>query len=310
MDVPVASDLLAFDDWRFDQRTKVLLRRDAYGSWEEVAMGPRAREVLALLLEQPGALVPKDEIMNAVWSRVVVESNNLNVQIAAIRKTLDVGRATGSYIQTVPGRGYRFAVPVTGATEATSTLPRLSLAVLPFESLGGDTNDDYLADAVTEDLTTNLSRLPGALVIARTSADFYRGKSVDVRRVGQEFGVRYLVGGSTRRLGDTLRVNVQLVSTETAAHLWAERFDQDIEDLCVGQDEIANRLGAELGVQVVESRGHEVHGSVHMTPTRSTSFSVPGRHSGISRRNQSVCMSKRCNWILHQRGSRSCSLVS
>lgn len=73
MDVPVASDLLAFDDWRFDQRTKVLLRRDAYGSWEEVAMGSRAREVLALLLEQPGALVPKDEIMNAVWSRVVVE---------------------------------------------------------------------------------------------------------------------------------------------------------------------------------------------------------------------------------------------
>lgn len=88
MDVPVASDLLAFDDWRFDQRTKVLLRQDAHGSWEEVAMGSRAREVLALLLERPSALVPKNAIMDAVWSRVAVESNNLSVQIAAIRKTL------------------------------------------------------------------------------------------------------------------------------------------------------------------------------------------------------------------------------
>jgi adenylate cyclase len=102
-------------------------------------------------------------------------------------------------------------------------LPRLSLAVLPFKNLGADANEDYLADAVTEDLTTNLSRLPGALVIARTSADFYKGRAADVRSVGREFGVRYVVEGSTRRLGNTLRVNVQLISTETAAHIWAGR---------------------------------------------------------------------------------------
>jgi TolB-like protein len=213
-------------------------------------MGSRARDILALLLERPGELVLKDAIMDAVWSRVAVESNNLSVQIAAIRRILDNGRAKGSYVQTVPGRGYRFAIAVTPAGEATSTLPRLSLAVLPFDNLGGDARDDYLADAVTDDLTTNLSRLPGALVIARTSADSYRGKSVDVRRVGQELGVRYVVEGSTQRLGNILRVNVQLVSTETGAHLWAERFDQNISDLRAGQDEIVSRLSAELGVQV------------------------------------------------------------
>jgi TolB-like protein len=252
VDAHVACESLVFGDWRFDRQARLLYRHDGTESRTTVPIGSRAQAILVLLLEQPGTLVSKDTIMESVWPNTVVEANNLNVQIAALRRVLDVGRATGSYIQTVPGRGYRFAVPVTRTAEAASALPRLSLAVLPFKNLGGDANEDYLADAVTEDLTTNLSRLPGALVIARTSADFYRGRAADVRSVGREFGVRYVVEGSTRRLGNTLRVNVQLISTETATHVWAERFDQDIRDLSVGQDEIANRLSAELGVQVVE----------------------------------------------------------
>jgi len=252
VDAHVASEFLTFGDWRFDRHARLLYRLDGADSSAPVPIGSRAQAILMLLLQQPGALVSKDTLLGSVWPDTVVEANNLNVQIAALRKVLDVGRATGSYIQTVPGRGYRFAVPVGRTEETASALPRLSLAVLPFKSLGGDANEDYLADAVTEDLTTNLSRLPGALVIARTSADFYRGRSVDVRRVGVELGVRYVVEGSTQRLGDILRVNVQLVSTETRAHLWAGRFDQDIKHLRDGQDEIVNRLGAELGVQVIE----------------------------------------------------------
>jgi TolB-like protein len=254
VDAHVAGESLVFGDWRFDRQARVLYRRDGTNPWTPVPIGSRAQAILMLLLEQPGTLVSKDTILESVWPNTVVEANNLNVQIAALRRVLDDGRAAGSYIQTVPGRGYRFAVPVTtGTAEAASALPRLSLAVLPFKNLGGDAKEDYLADAVTEDLTTNLSRLPGALVIARTLADFYRGRAADVRSVGREFGVRYLVEGSTRRLGDTLRVNVQLISTETATHIWAGRFDQDMKDLSVGQDEIANRLSAELGVQVVEA---------------------------------------------------------
>jgi adenylate cyclase len=248
----VASEFLTFGDWRFDRQARLLYRLDGAESSVPVPIGSRAQAILMLLLQQPGALVSKDTLLGSVWPDTVVEANNLNVQIAALRKVLDVGRATGSYIQTVPGRGYRFSVPVGRTEETASALPRLSLAVLPFKGLGGDANEDYLADAVTEDLTTNLSRLPGALVIARTSADFYRGRSVDVRRAGEELGVRYVVEGSTQRLGDILRVNVQLVSTETRTHLWAGRFDQDIKHLRDGQDEIVNRLGAELGVQVIE----------------------------------------------------------
>ncbi len=260
MDARVAGETLAFERWRFDRRARVLSRTDATEDCKPVSAGSRGLEILALLLERPGLLVSKDAIMDAVWPGVAVEPNNLTVQIAALRRVLDEGRTGESCIQTVPGRGYRFTASVEVLEERTVSLPdlgianapRLSLVVLPFENLGGNASDDYLADAVTEDLTTNLSRLPGTLVIARTSAAVYKGESVDVRRVGQELGVRYVVEGSTRRLGDTLRVSVQLVSTETGAHLWADRFDQDVKDLSVGQDVIANRLSAELGIQVVE----------------------------------------------------------
>lgn len=226
MDTRVAGEMLAFEGWHFERRTRVLSRENATEAGKPIPVGSRALDILALLLERPGTLVSKDAIMDAVWPDVAVEPNNLTVQIAALRRVLDEGRTGGSCIQTALGRGYRFVLPVTQATEAASTSPRLSIVVLPFENLGGKADDDYLSDAVTEDLTTNLSRLPGALVIARTSAAVYRGKSVDIRQVGQELGVRYVIEGSTRRSGHILRVSVQLVSGVTGMHLWADRFDQ------------------------------------------------------------------------------------
>lgn len=161
--------------------------------------------------------------------------------------------------------------------------------VLPFENLGRDPGDDYLADAVTEDLTTNLSRLPGALVIARTSAAVYRGKSIDIRQVGQELGVRYVIEGSTRRLGDTLRVSAQLVSGITGVHLWADRFDQDVRDLSAGQDEIANRLSAELGAQVIEIENTR---SVRerSTDPDALDFFLRARHAFKTQSTQSIAL--------------------
>jgi len=295
MDTRVAGEILAFGHWRFHLRTRVLSRENATGACKPVSIGWRALDILALLLERPGTLVSKTAIMDAVWPDTAVEPNNLTVQVAALRRVLDDGRTGESCIQTVPGRGYRFTAAVDVLEERTVSVrdlgianaPRLSLVVLPFENLGGDPCDDYLADAVTEDLTTNLSRLPGALVIARTSAAVYKDKSVDVRRVGQELGVRYAVEGSTRRLGDTLRVSVQLVSTETGAHLWADRFDQDVKDLSIGQDEIANRLSAELGVQVVEI---ETSRSVRERPTDPDAFDffLRGRYAFKNQSMQSI----------------------
>ena len=132
-----------------------------------------------------------------------------------------------------------------------STAPRLSIVVLPFENLGGDPKDDYLADGITDDLTTDLSHIADAVVIAHNSAYTYKGKAINVKQVGDELGVRYVLEGSVRRMGDVLRINAQLVSTESGAHVWADRFDEPMNDLAAGQEEIVEQLGNALGFQLL-----------------------------------------------------------
>ncbi len=129
--------------------------------------------------------------------------------------------------------------------------PRLSLVVLPFANLSGDPGQDYFADGVTETLTTDLSRIPGAFVIGRNTAFTYKGKAADLRQIGRELNVRYVLEGSVQRGGDRLRVNVQLIEAETGSHLWAERFDKPMADLFTMQDEIVSRLANELLAEMV-----------------------------------------------------------
>lgn len=131
--------------------------------------------------------------------------------------------------------------------------PRLSIVVLPFKNLSGDQSEDYLADAVTDDLTSDLSqRLSGGVVISRESAYAYKGKDADSKVIGEELGIRYAIEGSVRRLGDVLRVNAQLISTETRAHLWADRFDEPVKDLGGGQEEVIQRLGSAPGWEMIQ----------------------------------------------------------
>jgi TolB-like protein len=219
--------------------------------------------VLGVLVERPGDLVSRDEIMSAVWPETVVEDSNLPVQIRALRRVLDQGRAEGSCIQTVAGRGYRLVATVTrraadvGSSTAAvlssgaSPLPRLSIVVLPFTNLGDDPDQEYFADGITDDLTTDLSRISGSFVISRGTASTYKGKAADVRQIGRELGVRYVLEGSVRRSGSQARVNVQLVNAETGAHLWAERFDRDAGDPFGLQNEITGPNCAVAGNRAV-----------------------------------------------------------
>ena len=136
---------------------------------------------------------------------------------------------------------------------ASSTSPRLSIVVLPFANMSNDLEQEYFADGITEDLTTDLSRTYGSFVIARNTAFTYKGKSVDVKQVGRELGVRYVLEGSVRRVGDQVRVNVQLVDGESGAHLWADRFDTDRANLAQAQDEITGRLARTLNLELAEA---------------------------------------------------------
>ena len=129
----------------------------------------------------------------------------------------------------------------------------LSVVVLPFTNLSGDSAQDYFADGITDDLTTDLSHLSGSFVIARGTAYTYKGKPLDAKQIGRELGVRYVLEGSVRRVGETTTVNTQLISTETGAHVWADRFDSDRSKLGQLQVEFVSRLANSLGVELVKA---------------------------------------------------------
>ena len=174
-----------------------------------------------------------------------------------LRKALDDNGEGHTYIVTVPGRGYRLAAvhgsglaalseqdlplptPVLAASISRAAVaPRLSIVVLPFTNLSGDPAQQYFADGVTEDLTTDLSRIVGMFVISRNTAFTYRNKDVDTRQIGGELGVRYVLEGSVRRSGNRVRVSAQLIDAETDSHLWTDRFERDLNDLFALQDEV------------------------------------------------------------------------
>jgi TolB-like protein len=142
---------------------------------------------------------------------------------------------------------------VPAADDKLVNAPRLSIVVLPFQNLSGDKEQDYFADGITDDLTTDLSHLPDSFVISRGTAFTYKDKPVDAKEVGRELGVRYLLEGSVRRLSDKVEVNAQLISTETGAHVWADRFDGDRSKLGELQVEVVARLARSLGIELIRA---------------------------------------------------------
>ena len=143
------------------------------------------------------------------------------------------------------------AKPAPAPAAEKSAPPRLSIVVLPFANIGGDPEQEHFVDGVTESLTTDLSRIRRAVVIARNTAFTYKGKPLDVKTIGRELNVRYVLEGSVQRGGNRMRVNVQLIDAETGSHLWAERFDKPLADLFDMQDEIVARLANALNTELV-----------------------------------------------------------
>jgi TolB-like protein len=256
-----AGNIFLFERFRLDRRG--LFLRDENGAHGPVEIGSRALDVLRVLLARPGDLLSRDEIMAAAWPGTVVEDNNLTIQISTLRRVLDQDVGNGSCIQTIPGRGYRFVSLVArvdgDARSAVQIVPRggerlgsrVSIVVLPFTNLSEDRERQYFADGITEDLTTDLSRLENMVVISRNTAFTYRDKRVHTKQIGYELGVRYVLQGSVQRWCNQVRVTAQLIDAESDAHLWAERFDRDIGDLFALQNEITGRIANALNIELV-----------------------------------------------------------
>jgi adenylate cyclase len=141
--------------------------------------------------------------------------------------------------------------------DAPAEPSHLSIMVLPFTNLSGDPAQDYFADGITENLTTDLSRIRNSFVIARNTAFTYKGKNVDAKEIGKELGVRYVLEGSVQRDGTRVRVNAQLIDAESGAHLWADRFEEDVADLFKLQDQVVARLGNALGFELVRAEAEK-----------------------------------------------------
>lgn len=238
---------LKFGPYRLDTKAGILFR-----GAEPLAVGQRAVALLRVLVERPGTPITKDALIEGAWPGVTVEESNLTVQIAALRRVFAGDTKGGErWIETLSRRGYRYVGPsvsVEGESEATLAegeaaervySDKPSIAVLPFENVSGDDDQEYFADGMAEDIITALSRFRWFLVIARNSSFIYKGRKIDVRQVGRELGVRYVLEGSVRKSGKRLRISTQLVEATTGAHLWAEKYDGAVEDVFNLQDQIA-----------------------------------------------------------------------
>jgi pentatricopeptide repeat protein len=256
MDAFAKSGTFVFEGFRLDRYG--LFRREQNGVFVPIPIGSRALDVLGVLVRRAGSLVLRDEMIAAVWPATVVGDNNLNMQIGALRRVLDERRADGSCIETVPGRGYRFTAGVTPTSgEPEPPLPdKPSIAVLPFRNLSGDPEQEYFADGMVEEIITALSRITWLFVIARNSSFTYKGQTVDVKRIGRELGVRYVLEGAIRKAGGRVRISAQLIDATTSPHLWADRFDGLLEDLFELQDQVAASVAGviEPTLEVAESR--------------------------------------------------------
>ncbi len=195
-------------------------------------------------IAEPGGVCLSDDAYRQARDKVSAEFVDLGEQ--RLKNIVRPIRAYG-----IPPAHDRAAMPEERSATTKEGAPRLSIVVLPFANIGGDPEQDYFVDGVTESLTTDLSRIAGSFVIARNTAFTYKGKPVDVKQIGRDLNVRYVLEGSVQRGSNRLRVNVQLIDAETGNHLWAERFDKPLADLFDMQDEIVSRLASQLNAELI-----------------------------------------------------------
>lgn len=220
----------------------------------EIPLAPKPFDLLMVLARDAGRILSKDTLLDAVWRGVHVSEDSLFQAVHEARRAL--GDEAGKVLRSIPRRGYMLDVDVHVASlmaasvlqTAPLTPPATgpSLVVLPFRSLGDDTTEDYFADGVVQDITAALARVRWLFVIASGSALTYKKRVIDLRKVGQELGVRYALEGSVRRAGNRLRFTCHLVVTETRRQIWAERFDGDLSDIFALQDQLLDAVAGAI----------------------------------------------------------------
>jgi TolB-like protein len=262
--------LLEFEDCILD-----LNRRELYRASQVVATTPQVFDLLVFLAENRDRVVSSDDLFKSIWTGRIVSESTLASHINAVRKAVGDNGSLQRVIRTVARKGFRFVADVKEVKTLDSvsfsnddsvidiknnssvlTLPtKPSIAVLPFVNLSGDQDQDYLADGVVEDIIAGLSQYRWLFVVARNSSFVYKATAVDIKQVGRDLGVRYVLEGSWRKANNRVRVTGQLIDATTGAHHWAGRFESVLEDIFELQDQITTNV---IGVIAPELERAEI----------------------------------------------------
>ncbi|MFP6732644.1 MAG: winged helix-turn-helix domain-containing tetratricopeptide repeat protein [Rhodospirillales bacterium] len=223
-----------------------------------VEVEPQVFSLLACLIENRERVVSKDELIELVWDGRIVSDGTLNTRINSVRRAVGDDGKRQAVIKTFPRRGFRFVAALDGdgtenpPAEITAISDKPSIAVLPFENLSGDPEQEYFSDGIAEDIITALSRLRWLSVISRNTMFTFKGQAVDVQAVAKDLDVRYILEGSVRKAASRVRISVQLVDGGSGNQLWADRYDRELEDIFEVQDEVtasvAGSVQSQLGV--------------------------------------------------------------
>jgi TolB-like protein/Tfp pilus assembly protein PilF len=250
-------------------RLEAAQRRLLYNG-QPVPLKPKILDLLLLLVQMRGQLVEKDELMKEIWPNTIVEENNITVSMSILRKTLGEGRAGRQFIETVPGRGYRFVAPVkafsaaqTIAEEASKAsaaagageldareAPIDSLAVLPLRNISQDPNSEYLSEGITESIINTLSQISKLRVLAPSTVFRFKGKDVDPQEIGSLLKVRAVMLGRVMQLGEKLIIRSELVKVADGSQIWGEQYNRTLSDLLATQDEIAKAITESLKLKL------------------------------------------------------------
>ncbi len=264
----------------FSDYTLDVDRRELRRGSEPVPVEPQVFDLLILLIQNRDRVVSKDDLIASIWGGRTVSESALTSRINAARKAVGDSGEHQRLIRTISRKGIRFVAEVSESADSSAkvvtadrpslppsssaspaenkSLPPLdkpSVAVMLFANLSGDPEWEHFAEGIAEDIITELSRVSALFVIARNSSFTYRGRSLDLRQVGRELGVRYIVEGTVRRGGDRIRITSKLIEAETGKNLWAEKYDRELADMFIVQDEIIAGLVASMQTQMVLNEG-------------------------------------------------------
>lgn len=251
--------VLRFGTFEVDLRLREVRKHGLHMRLEE-----KPFQILELLLEKPGELITRSALRKRLWPDTIVGyEHGLNTAVRKLRELLGDSAQSPRFVETIPRRGYRFIAPVENPSRVAASSGKLMLVVLPFQNLGGDAEQEFFADGLTEEIISHLGQLnPKRLgVIARSSAVHYKNSGKSIHEIASELGADFAMEGSVRRAGKRVRITTNLIEMKDQTHVWSAIYDRELRDILSVQQDVSHQVGSALAIELLpeQRRGGQEH---------------------------------------------------